>query len=450
MQSILSPETIKHVAELIANREDDAIIAFLSDFHFADIAEMLDELDIEESTYILKLLDTGVTSEVFIEIDEELRKKILKNFSPSEIAEELEEMDTDDATDIITELDDDIQQDVIRHIEDTEHAEDILELMGYGEDTAGGLMAKELVKVKETWSVARCVREMRRQAEDVTRVHSIYVTDDAGVLKGRLSLKDLLTTSPRTHISEVYIPKVDYVSVHTEAEEVARIMRKYDLEAIPVVDGNHILVGRITIDDIIDFLEEEAEKDYQLAAGITEDVEADDGLFKQTRARLPWLLIGMMGGLGAATIISGFEVIMTQYPKLLIFVPLIQATAGNVGVQSSAIIVQGLANNSLKGHLLARIIRETTVALVNGISLALIVLLVSHFIFFTSYLESISIGIALVTVIILAAIVGNLIPIFLNNRGIDPAVATGPFITTSNDVLGIFTYFLIAKTILGF
>jgi len=450
MQSILSPETIKQVAELIANREDDAIIAFLSDFHFADIAEMLDELDIEESTYILKLLDSEVTSEIFIEIDEELRKKILKNFSPSEIAEELEEMDTDDATDIITELDDDIQQDVIRHIEDPEHAEDILELMGYGEDTAGGLMAKELVKVKETWTVARCVREMRKQAEYVTRVHSIYVTDDAGVLKGRLSLKDLLTTSPRTHISEVYIPKVDFVSVHTEAEEVARIMRKYDLEAIPVVDGNHVLVGRITIDDIIDFLEEEAEKDYQLAAGITEDVEADDGLFKQTRARLPWLLIGMMGGLGAATIISGFEVIMTQYPKLLIFVPLIQATAGNVGVQSSAIIVQGLANNSLKGHLLARIIRETTVALVNGISLALIVLLVSHFIFFTSYLESISIGIALVTVIILAAIVGNLIPIFLNNRGIDPAVATGPFITTSNDVLGIFTYFLIAKTILGF
>lgn len=450
MQSILSPETIKQVAELIANREDDAIIAFLSDFHFADIAEMLDELDIEESTYILKLLDSEVTSEIFIEIDEELRKKILKNFSPSEIAEEIEEMDTDDATDIITELDDDIQQDVIRHIEDPEHAEDILELMGYGEDTAGGLMAKELVKVKETWTVARCVREMRKQAEYVTRVHSIYVTDDAGVLKGRLSLKDLLTTSPRTHISEVYIPKVDFVSVHTEAEEVARIMRKYDLEAIPVVDGNHILVGRITIDDIIDFIEEEAEKDYQLAAGITEDVEADDGLFKQTRARLPWLLIGMMGGLGAATIISGFEVIMTQYPKLLIFVPLIQATAGNVGVQSSAIIVQGLANNSLKGHLLARIIRETTVALVNGISLALIVLLVSHFIFFTSYLESISIGIALVTVIILAAIVGNLIPIFLNNRGIDPAVATGPFITTSNDVLGIFTYFLIAKTILGF
>jgi magnesium transporter len=306
------------------------------------------------------------------------------------------------------------------------------------------------VKVKESWSVAGCVREMRRQAENVTRVHSIYVVDKEGKLKGRLSLKDLLTAPYRAHIRDIYIPKVDYVNVHTEAEEVARIMQKYDLEAIPVVDDNQVLVGRVTIDDIVDFIKEEADKDYQLAAGITEDVEASDGLFKQTRARLPWLLIGMMGGLGAATIISNFETIMTQYPKLLIFVPLIQATAGNVGVQSSAIIVQGLANDTLKGHLLARMLKETSVALVNGISLALIVLLVSHFVFYTSYLESLSIGIALVTVIIIAAVVGNLIPLFLNSRGIDPAVATGPFITTSNDVLGIFTYFLIAKTILGF
>lgn len=450
MESLLSREAIKHISELIEKRDDDAIRAYLHEFHFADIAELLEELDIDEATYIVKILDVEVTSEILIEIDDDLREQILKHFTPSEIADELEEMDTDDAVDIIAELDHNIQKEVIQSMEDQEHAADIVELLSYDEDTAGGLMAKELVQVKETWTVAGCVREMRKQAEHVTRVHSIYVTDEEGHLKGRLSLKDLLTASPRSHISDVYIPKVDSVNVHTETEEVAKIMRKYDLEAIPVVDDNGILVGRITIDDIIDFIEEEAERDYQLAAGITEDVEADDGLLKQTRARLPWLLIGMMGGLGAATIISNFETIMTQYPKLLIFVPLIQATAGNVGVQSSAIIVQGLANDSLRGHLLARIIKETAVALVNGISLALIVLLVSHFIFYTSYLESISIGIALITVIILAAIVGNLIPLFLNSRGIDPAVATGPFITTSNDVLGIFTYFLIAKTILGF
>lgn len=450
MQFQLTDNFIEQVEHLIATHNDERLEALFQDLHFADIAELLEELSTEEATYIVKLLESEVTSEILIELDEDLRERILENLTPSEIADELDEMDTDDAADIIAELDDHIQKQVIGHIEDAEHAADIVDLLRYDEDTAGGLMAKELVKVKETWTVAGCVREMRRQAENVTRVHSIYVTDKEGKLKGRLSLKDLLTAPERAHISEVYIPKVNYVNVHTEADEVARIMQKYDLEAIPVVDDDGILVGRVTIDDIIDYIKDEADKDYQLAAGITQDVEADDGLFKQTRARLPWLLIGMMGGLGAATIISNFETIMTTFPKLLIFVPLIQATAGNVGVQSSAIIVQGLANGTLKGHLIARIIKETSVALVNGISIAIIVLFISHFVFYTSYLESLSIGIALITVIILAAIVGNLIPLFLHKRGIDPAVATGPFITTSNDVFGIFTYFLIAKTILGF
>jgi len=450
MQFQLTDDFIAHVEKLIADNNGEALKSYLEEFHFADIAELLEELNIEEATYIVKLLDSEVTSEVLIELDDTLRERILDKLTPSEIADELEEMDTDDAADIIAELDDHIQKQVIDHIEDTEHAADIVDLLRYDEDTAGGLMAKELVRVKETWTVAGCVREMRRQAENVTRVHSIYVTDKHGKLKGRLSLKDLLTAKEKAHISEIYIPKVDYVNVHTPADEVARIMQKYDLEAIPVVDEQGILVGRVTIDDIVDYIKEEAEKDYQLAAGISQDVEADDGLFKQTKARLPWLLIGMLGGLGAATIISNFEVILNTYPKLLIFVPLIQATAGNVGVQSSAIIVQGLANDSIRGHLFARILRETSVALVNGISIAFIVLLISHFVFFTSYLESLSIGIAIITVIILGVIVGNLIPLFLHKRGIDPAVATGPFITTSNDVFGIFTYFLIAKMILGF
>ena len=450
MQFKLTNELVERVEHLIDVREDQTLLELLKDVHFADIAELLGEIDTDDATYLVKLLPSELSSEALIELDEDIREDILSRLSPSEIAFKLEDMDTDDAADIIGELDEDIQRQVIDHIEDEDHAADIVELLRYDEDTAGGLMAKELVQVKDTWTVASCVREMRRQAKNVTRVHSIYVTDKQGKLKGRLSLKDLLTATESTKISDIYIPKVDYVNVHTEGDEVARIMQKYDLEAIPVVDDNGILVGRVTIDDIMDFIKDEADKDYQMAAGITSDVESHDGLFKQTRARLPWLLIGMMGGLGAATIISGFETIMLTFPKLLIFVPLIQATAGNVGVQSSAIIVQGLANDSLKGKLWARIIRETSVALVNGISIALIVLFISHFLFHTSYLESLSIGIALITVIILAAIIGNLIPLFLHKRGIDPAVATGPFITTSNDVFGILTYFLIAKTILGF
>ncbi len=450
MQFQLTDDFIEQVEQLIAKNDGDGLKTLLLDFHFADVAELLQELDTSEATYIVKLLDSEITSEILIELDDDFRERILNNLTPSEIADELDEMDTDDAADIIAELDDDVQKQVIDHIEDEEHAADIVDLLRYDEDTAGGLMAKELVRVKETWTVAGCVREMRRQAENVTRVHSIYVTDKHGKLKGRLSLKDLLTAPEKAHISDIYIPKVDYVNVHTEAEDVARIMQKYDLEAIPVVDDEGILVGRITIDDIVDFIKEEAEKDYQMAAGISQDVEADDSIFKLTKARLPWLMIGMLGGLGAASIITGFQSMMTTFPKIIIFVPLIQATAGNVGVQSSAIVVQGLANDTIKGNIVTRLLKEALLALVNGIAIALVVLVISHFVFFTSYLESISIGIAIITVIILAALIGTFIPILLDKRGIDPAVATGPFITTSNDIFGILTYFLIAKLILGF
>ena len=450
MQFELTEEFIEQVEQYIANNDGDALKGLLDDFHFADVAELLQELNHEEATYLVKLLDSEITSEALMELDDDFRERILDNLSPSEIADELDEMDTDDAADIIAELDDHIQKQVIDHIEDEEHAADIVDLLRYDEDTAGGLMAKELVRVKETWTVAGCVREMRSQAENVTRVHSIYVTDRHGKLKGRLSLKDLLTAPERAHISDIYIPKVDYVNVHTEAEDVARIMQKYDLEAIPVVDDEGILVGRITIDDIVDFIKEEAEKDYQMAAGISQDVEADDSIFKLTKARLPWLMIGMLGGLGAASIITGFQSMMTTFPKIIIFVPLIQATAGNVGVQSSAIVVQGLANDTIKGNIITRLLKESLLALVNGIAIALVVLVISHFLFFTSYLESISIGIAIITVIILAALIGTFVPILLDKRGIDPAVATGPFITTSNDIFGILTYFLIAKLILGF
>lgn len=450
MQFQLTDAFVEQIEQLIATNDGDTLKEMLHDFHFADVAELLQELNSDDATYLIKLLDSETTSEALMELDENFRERILDNLSPSEIADKLDEMDTDDAADIIAELDDDVQKQVIGHIEDEDHAADIVDLLRYDEDTAGGLMAKELVRVKETWTVAGCVREMRRQAENVTRVHSIYVTDKNGKLKGRLSLKDLLTAPEKAHISDVYIPKVDYVNVHTEAEDVARIMQKYDLEAIPVVDDEGILVGRVTIDDIVDFIKEEAEKDYQMAAGISQDVEADDSIFKLTKARLPWLLIGMLGGLGAASIITGFQSMMATFPKIIIFVPLIQATAGNVGVQSSAIVVQGLANDTIKGNIVARLFKESLLALVNGIAIALVVLVISHFFFFTSYLESVSIGIAIISVIILAALIGTFIPILLDKRGIDPAVATGPFITTSNDIFGILTYFLIAKLILGF
>ncbi|PKV49199.1 magnesium transporter [Aquimarina sp. MAR_2010_214] len=451
MQFQVSNELIKQVRHLIREEGDTRLREILSEIHFADVAEIISELDLSEATYLIKLLDSEKTSEALMELEEDFRERILKNLSEKEIAEELEEMDTDDAADIVAELPDDRAEKVIAEIEDEKRAEDIKELLTYDEDTAGGLMAKELVKVKETWTVAGCVREMRRQAENVTRVHSIYVVDKDGKLKGRLSLKDLLTASAKTHISEVYIPKVDSVDVDTEGEEVARIMQKYDLEAIPVVDNENVLVGRVTIDDIVDFIKDEAEKDYQLAAGISQDVEADDNVWELTRARLPWLILGLFGGLGSVFIMQGFEGVMTnpRIRDLFFYTPLIAAMAGNVGVQSSAIIVQGLANNVVKGSLLNRLLKEVSLSLINGAALALLII-VFGFIMNYEISFSITIAAALMSVIIVAALIGTFVPIILDKRGIDPAIATGPFITTSNDIFGIFLFFYIAKLILGF
>ncbi|AFL80486.1 Mg2+ transporter MgtE [Aequorivita sublithincola DSM 14238] len=450
MQFQLTNEFIEQVEELIANNNGDALEALLNELHFADIAEIMQELDTDEATYIVKLLDTEVTSEILIELDEDFRERILDRLTPSEIADELDEMDTDDAADIIAELDDDVQKQVIGHIEDETHAADIVDLLRYDEDTAGGLMAKELVRVKETWTVAGCVREMRRQAENVTRVHSIYVTDKQGKLKGRLSLKDLLTAPERAHISEVYIPKVDYVNVHTEGEEVARIMQKYDLEAIPVVDDDGILVGRITIDDIVDFIKDEAEKDYQMAAGISVDVEADDSIWLLTRARLPWLILALIGGFVSVSVLGTFSGAMTHHPELFFFVPLIAAMAGNVGVQSSAIVLQGLANDSLRGSLWKRLVKEVLLSLLNGFILAIILVAGGMLLLGLDIMFGLTVAISLISVIITASLIGTFIPIMLEKRGIDPAMATGPFITTSNDICGILIYFTIAKLILGF
>ena len=445
-------EITKHLLEkinvYIDNKNDSALSNLFSDMHHADIAEILDEISFDQSVYIIKLLDSEKTSEVLMDVDDDVREKILKNLSAKEIAEEIDELDTDDAADIIAELPEERQEAVMSEIEDEEHVKDIVDLLQYDEDSAGGLMAKELVKVNENWTVLKCVKEMRAQAEEVTRVHSIYVVDDDKKLKGRLSLKDLLITNARTPIVDVYIPKVDFVRVTDSSDDVINIMRKYDLEAIPVVDGKGVLMGRITIDDIVDVIKEEADKDYQLAAGLTEDVEADDSIIELTRARLPWLFLGLLGGIGAFLIMGGFEETFKENAVLFFFTPLIAAMAGNVGVQSSAIIVQGLANDDVKGSINKRLIKEMLLAALNGVLLA-IFLFGFIWLYDGSFQKSLAVSVSLIVVIIVAGIIGTFIPLFLDKKGIDPAIATGPFITTSNDIFGILIYFMIAKMILG-
>jgi len=444
----ITSELLANITSYIEVSNDKAIVALFEEMHYADIAEILDELSFDDVVYIIKLLDSEKTSAVLMELDEDIREKTLQNLSAKEIAEEVEELDSDDAADIIGELSQERQEAVLSKIEDEEHVKEIEELLAYDEDSAGGLMAKELVKVNENWTVLKCVREMRAQAEEVTRVHSIYVVDDNDKLKGRLSLKDLLITSTKTAISEVYIPKVDFVNVHDNLDEVSNKMRKYDLEAIPVIDNNGVLLGRITIDDIVDVIKEEADKDYQLAAGLTQDVEADDSILQLTKARLPWLFLGLLGGVGAFLIMVMFENTFDENAVLFFFTPLIAAMAGNVGVQSSAIIVQGLANDDVKGSINSRLVKEMLLAALNGVVLALFLFVFVWF-YEGKINTALAISVSLVAVIIVAGLIGTFVPLFLNKRGIDPAIATGPFITTSNDIFGILIYFMIAKLILG-
>ena len=450
MEFKISKDFIVELENLIESKDDQQLEVLLNDMHHADIAEILDELDFDDATYIFRVLDVEKTSEILLELEDDLRENILSRLTPKEIAEELDELDTDDATDIISELSKGRIEAVISELQDVEHAKDIVELLRYDEDTAGGLMGKELVKVNENWSVLTCVKEMRIQAENVSRVHSIYVVDDENRLKGRLSLKDLLTTGTKTHISEIYIRKLNFVKVDMQDVEVARIMQKYDLEAIPVVDEMGRLVGRITIDDIIDVIKDEADKDYQLAAGISQDVEADDSILELTKARLPWLVLALIGGFISVRTLGLFETAMLKHGNLFFFTPLIAAMAGNVGVQSSAIIVQGLANNTLSGSLFNRLIKEVSLTLFNGVILATILFLGTYFFLDVSIEIGVTVCVSLVTVIIIASLIGTFVPLLLEKYGIDPALATGPFITTSNDICGILIYFSIAKLIIGF
>ena len=447
----INDELISKINKLIEDNNRDKLLSILADIHYADLAEIFELLETTEVIFLVKIFDKQKIADALAEIDEDLREIILEKLSAKEIAEKIVELDTDDATDVISELTEERQERVFSQIKDSELTDDIKELLKYDEDTAGGLMAKELVSVNENLSISKCLDEIRKQAKNVTRVHSIYVVDSKNRLKGRLSLKDVVTAKSRSKVKDIYIPNVDYVTVDQEGEDVAKIMSKYDLEAIPVTNKGKTLLGRITIDDIVDLIKDEAEKDYQLAAGISSEVEVNDSIFQLTKARLPWLFLGLLGGLGSVFILKDFEQIMNQpdLRNLFFYTPLIAAMAGNVGVQSSAIIVQGLANDLVKGSLLNRLFKEVGLSLINGFALSVILIIFGQAVN-QDLSMSLTIAGSMMGVIIIAALVGTFVPIILDKQGIDPAIATGPFITTANDIFGIFLFFYIAKISLGF
>jgi len=444
MQFELTREYIDDLRILIDQNNEAETKIKIEDLHAADIADILDELNTEEAKYIFLLLDNDTGADVLSEIEEDDRERFIKVLPIEVIAKKfIDHMDSDDAADLIGGLPDEKQEEILSQIEDVETAGDIVDLLHYDEDTAGGLMAKELVIVNENWTVLTCLRELSRQAEDIDEIYYVYVVDDDNKLIGTLSLKKMILSPTSAKIINIYEP--DVMSVHTDEsdEEVSLIMEKYDLVALPVVDSIGRLMGRITIDDVVDVIRDEAEKDYQMASGISEDIESNDSVWLQTRARLPWLLIGLVGGVFAAKVISIYETGLDDTPAMAFFIPLITAMAGNVGVQSSAIIVQGIASNSLGiESTFSRLMRELGGALINGLTCSSLLLLYNYF-FSDSFALTISVSVALFAVIIFAAIAGTLIPLMLYRAKIDPALATGPFITTLNDIVGLLIYLAI-------
>lgn len=447
MKFELTKDLIRDITEKLQRQEFNLVKEELAKFHNVDIAELIDELDEDLGKTLFELLEDEDSAEILVELDDDSREAVLEDLSSQEIAEELiDNLDSDDAADIIADLPEEKKEEVLSHIEDIDHASDIVDLLSYPEHTAGALMAKELIHVNEKWSVLRCVREMRKQAEEVDKVYTIYVVDDHNVLLGTLSLKKLLLTPERTFIKNIYNNKVISVKANFDDEEVANIMDKYDLIVLPVVDDLNRLIGRITIDDVVDVMKDEAKEDYNKASGISEQVDSSDGVFTLTRARLPWLLIGLLGGVMGAQVIGIFDI--ENNIELAFFTPLIAAMGGNVGVQSAAIIVQGLAGNNLGMDSLAqRLIKELGVALVNGTICSGIIMLTTYLLGYPSSIY-LTVSASLMAVIIFAALFGTFVPLALNKYKIDPALATGPFITTVNDVLGLFIYFMIGQLFL--
>lgn len=448
MQFELTKEYLNVLRDAIENSNQEFLIAEMDKLHPADIADILDEVSTTHGYYLLKLLEEEKSADVLVELEDDVREELLKTLSSDEIADQLiDNVDSDDAADVIGDLPDDIKSEVIAKIEqeDPEQASDIVDLLTYDEDTAGGLMAKEMVVVNQKWNITKCLREMRKQAEELDDVYAVYVVNDSHKLVGLLSLSKMLVSPANSIVSEIYDSEVQYVNTNEEAEEIGNIMDKYDLVVIPVVDDLGILQGRITIDDVLEVVKEEAEKDYQMASGISSDVESSDKIWILSRARLPWLLIGLLGGIFGAKVIGLYEEDIQIYPEMAFFIPLIAAMGGNVGVQSSALIVQGLANNTLgMENIATKLFKELGVALINGIICSILILGYNLY-FGDSMALSITVSVALLSVIIIAGLFGTLVPLLLDRYDIDAALATGPFITTINDILGLVVYFIIGR-----
>ena len=443
---------IKNINHLVETNDREGARTILEDLHPADVAELLQQLDTEDAEFIISLLNEDTAAEMLMELDEDDRHRLLENMPNKDIAKHvIEHLDTDDAVDLIQELDKEDQEEVLSHVDDVEQAGSIIDLLKYDEDTAGALMGKEMIVVNENWSMPECVKRMREQAEDMDEIFYVYVVDDDNKLRGILPLKKLITHPSVSKIKHV-MDDSELISVKTDEpiDEVVLAFEKYDLAVMPVVDSIGRLVGRITFDDVMDEAREQTERDYQLASGLSTDIETRDNIFTQTKARLPWLLIGMIGGLANSVILGGFEAGFATNPAMALFIPLIGGTGGNVGIQSSAIVVQGLANGSLDlRHASRQLGKELGVGIINALTISLLVFVYNCFRLEPTNVTTIAVSLSLFSVVIFASVFGTFVPLTLEKLKIDPALATGPFISISNDIIGMLIYMLVSSALLS-
>lgn len=443
-------EYLEHIRKVIHDNDIDQARKELKELHPADIAELYQNLDLEEAEYLYKLLDEDTAADVLMELDEDDRRKLLDAMPAEQIAKQIDHLDTDDAVDLIQQLDEEDRDEILSHIDDVEQAGDIIDLLKYDEDTAGGLMGTEMIVVNENWSMPECIKQMRMQAEDMDEIYYVYVVDDDHKLRGVLPLKKLITHPSVSKIKHVMETDPVSVKVDTPLDDVPLDFEKYDLVAMPVVDSIGRLLGRITVDDVMDQVRESTERDYQLASGLSSDVDADDSIFAQTKARIPWLLIGIASGILASLILGTFEAKLEAVTALALFIPIIGGTGGNVGVQASAIVVQSLANGTLEIKEFSRQLgKEVLIGLMNATIISSVVLVYNLITLPDEFAVTISVAVSLFIVVMFATILGTVVPLTLERLHINPALATGPFIQISNDIVGLVIYVQVATYFLG-
>ncbi len=441
----ITPEYIDRIKEIIERNDSQAAAAELAGMHPADIAELYQGLDLREAEFLFNLLDEDTAADVLMELDEDDRLKLLSAMPAEEIAKQIDHLDTDDAVDLIQQFDEEDRDEILSHIDDVEQAGDIIDLLKYDEDTAGGLMGTEMIVVNENWSMPQCIKEMRQQAEEMDEIYYVYVVDNDYKLKGVFPLKKMITHPSVSKIKHVMEEDPASVKVDTPIDEVALDFEKYDLVAMPVVDSIGRLLGRITVDDVMDQVREASERDYQLASGLSSDVDADDSILAQTKARIPWLLIGIASGILASIILSTFEDQIQAVTALALFIPIIGGTGGNVGVQASAIVVQGLANGSLNvREFTHQLGKEALVGLLNASVISGVILIYNLLMLPGELAVTLSVTCSLFVVVMFATILGTVVPLTLEKLKINPALATGPFIQISNDIVGLIIYVQIA------